>query len=377
MSQRHYDPFPVPMSAGTEKKTRKKRRWLRWLLACVALVLALLLASFGSVCLYMWLTGRQVDLTGREVTFPQLRADRENALSVPEIYAHCRPWVVSLDLSAPGSPNGFGTGFVLSSDGYILTCAHVIDEPNATIRATLSDGTVYDAQVVASDRQTDVGVLKIAALGLDAAQLGNSGQVVVGEQAITIGNPLGARFAASLTAGWISARERTVTIDNYMMTLFQFDAAVSPGNSGGPLFNSLGQVIGVVNAKVTEDKVEGIGFAIPIDLAVEVAEDLIQYGFVQQRPWLGVTVQESSGPPSHTLGVQVVDITPGSAAEAAGLQIGDWIVAFNGATTRTVAILNYAKDQCAVGDTVLMVVMRDGMMLDLPCTLQAMPSAVE
>ncbi len=377
MSDRHYDPFPVPMSAAYPPKKRKKRRLLRWLLAAVALLLALLLASFGSVCLYLWLSGRQVDLTGREITFPQLKADRENALSVPEIYVKCRPWVVNLDVQSPGQPGGFGTGIVLSSDGYILTCAHVLEGEEAAITAITADGRVFDAQVVATDRQTDVGVIKIAALGMEPALLGDSGQVVVGEQAITIGNPLGPRFASTLTAGWISARERLVTIDNYVMSLLQFDAAVSPGNSGGPLFNSLGQVIGMVNAKVTEDKVEGIGLAIPIDLALDVAEDLIQYGFVQQRPWLGVTVQDYSSTGTQTPGVLVSDITPGSAAEAAGLQVGDWIVAFNGETTRSSALLTYAKDKCAVGDTVLILVLREGALLDLPCTLQAMPSAID
>ncbi len=376
MSERQYDPFSVPMCTLQPEKKPKKRRWPGVFVRILAFLMAMFLTAFGSVCLYVWLTGRQIDLTGREIVFPQLKADRENALSAPEVYVKGRPWVVTLDVRCAGSPNGFGTGIVLSADGYILTCAHVIEGENAVITAETADGKIFDARVVARDSQTDVAVLKIAALGMDPARLGSSAQVVVGETAIAIGNPLGRRFAATFTAGWISARERVVTVGNNVMSLLQFDAAVSPGNSGGPLFNSLGQVIGMVNAKVDEDKVEGIGFAIPIDRAVEVAQDLIQYGYVQQRPWLGITVQEYAAT-AQQVSLQVVDITPGSSAEQAGMQIGDWIVAFNGITTRTTALLNFEKDKCAVGDTVLILVLRDGQLLDLPCTLQAMPGSVE
>ncbi len=377
MSERHYDPFGAAMAPALPPKKRKKRRVLRVLLPMLALLLVIALTSFSSICMYLWLTGRQVDLTGREIVFHQLKVDREQALSVPEIYEKCRPWVVTLDVRQPGQETGFGTGMVLTADGYILTCAHVIDLQQPRVTVVTADGSRFSARVVAIDRQTDVGVLKIDALGLSPAELGSSTQVVVGETAITIGNPLGSRFAASLTAGWISARERTVTIDNYVMTLFQFDAAVSPGNSGGPLFNSLGQVIGMVNAKVDEAGVEGIGFAIPIDQALEVAEDLIRYGFVQQRPWLGITVQEYTDSAGQAPGVLVVDISEGSAALAAGLQVGDWIVAFNGATTPTAALLNYEKDKCAVGDTAILSVLREGGWVDLECVLQAMPAAVD
>ncbi len=377
MSDRHYDPFGAPMCPLKPEKKRKKRRLARFFLGLTAFLLAMFLSAFGAVCLYTWLTGRQVSLAGRPITFPQLQADRENALSVPEVYAKCRPWVVNLTVRQPGqSASSFGTGIVLSSDGYILTCAHVIAGEGAVITAETADGTVFDAAVVATDRQTDVGVLKVTALGMEPALFGDSAQVVVGESAITIGNPLGNRFPASLTAGWISARERTVTVDNYVMTLLQFDAAVSPGNSGGPLFNALGQVIGMVNAKVDEDKVEGIGFAIPIDRALDVAEDLIEHGFVQQRPWLGITVQDYSAAVSQAPGLLVIEIDENSAAKAAGLQVGDWIVAFNGISTPTSALLNHYKDQCAVGDKVTLSVLRESGWVDLECVLQAMPGAI-
>lgn len=378
MSDRHYDPFGTPMCPlPPGKKPKKKRPVLRALLAGAGLLILLTAVSFGSVCMYVWFTGRQVDLTGRPITFHQIRADRENALSVPEVYDKCRPWTVTLDVRNASAGGGYGTGIVLSGDGYILTCAHVIDGENVSVIVETADGTAFDGQVVALDRQTDVGVLKIPALGMEPAVFGDSAQVIVGETAIALGNPLGRQFAASLTCGILSARERLVTIDNYVMSLLQFDASVSPGNSGGPLLNSLGQVIGMVNAKVDQEKVEGIGFAIPIDRALEVAEDLIEYGYVQQRPWLGITVQEVPRATTAAPAVMVIDVTPGGSAHQAGMQVGDWIVSFNGRLTSSSALLNYEKDRYQVGDTVEITVLREGVEVILTCVLQAMPAVVE
>lgn len=378
MSDRHYDPFGTAMCPlPPPKKVKKKRPVLRFLLRATALILLLATVSFASVCLYVWFTGRQVDLTGRPVTFHQIRADRENALSVPQVYDKCRPWTVTLDVRNASAGGGYGTGIVLTGDGYILTCAHVIDGENVSVIVETADGTAFDGQIVALDRQTDVGILKIAALGMEPAVFGDSAQVIVGETAIALGNPLGRQFAASLTCGILSARERLVTIDHYVMSLLQFDAAVSPGNSGGPLLNSLGQVIGMVNAKVDQEKVEGIGFAIPIDQALDVAEDLMEYGYVQQRPWLGITIQEVPRSTAASPALLVIDVTPGSSAHQAGMQEGDWILAFNGRLTSTSALLNYEKDQYAVGDTVEITILREGVEMTLTCVLQAMPAVVE
>lgn len=378
MSDRHYDPFGTAMCPlPPPQKVKKKRPVLRFLLRATALILLLATVSFASVCLYVWFTGRQVDLTGRPVTFHQIRADRENALSVPQVYDKCRPWTVTLDVRNASAGGGYGTGIVLTGDGYILTCAHVIDGENVSVIVETADGTAFDGQIVALDRQTDVGILKIAALGMEPAVFGDSAQVIVGETAIALGNPLGRQFAASLTCGILSARERLVTIDHYVMSLLQFDAAVSPGNSGGPLLNSLGQVIGMVNAKVDQEKVEGIGFAIPIDQALDVAEDLMEYGYVQQRPWLGITIQEVPRSTAASPALLVIDVTPGSSAHQAGMQEGDWILAFNGRLTSTSALLNYEKDQYAVGDTVEITILREGVEMTLTCVLQAMPAVVE
>ena len=200
MSDRHYDPFGTAMCPlPPPKKVKKKRPVLRFLLRATALILLLATVSFASVCLYVWFTGRQVDLTGRPVTFHQIRADRENALSVPQVYDKCRPWTVTLDVRNASAGGGYGTGIVLTGDGYILTCAHVIDGENVSVIVETADGTAFDGQIVALDRQTDVGILKIAALGMEPAVFGDSAQVIVGETAIALGNPLGRQFAASLT----------------------------------------------------------------------------------------------------------------------------------------------------------------------------------
>lgn len=378
MSDRHYDPFGTSMCPlPPAKKTKKRRPVLRFLLWSLLTAAVLTAVSFGSVCMYLWFTGHQVDLTGRPITFHQIRADRENALSVPEVYDQCRPWVVTLDVRNGSAGGGYGTGIVISADGYILTCAHVIEGENASVIVETADGSAFDGQIVALDRQTDVGILKIPALGMEPAVFGDSAQVIVGETAIALGNPLGRQFSASLTCGILSARERTVTIDNYVMTLLQFDAAVSPGNSGGPLLNSLGQVIGMVNAKVDQDKVEGIGFAIPIDQALDVAEDLIEYGYVQQRPWLGITIQEVSRATGAAPAIMVIDVTPGGSAHQASVQVGDWILAFNDKWISSSALLNYEKDQYKVGDSVELTVLREGVEMTLTCVLQAMPAVLE
>ena len=379
MNDRHYDPFGPGMARlpAPEPPKRRHRRPARWLAGVLLAGLLLTAFGLGSVCLYVWPTGRQVDRTGREIVFDQIRADRENALSVPAVDERCRPWVVTLQVRSAGGGGGFGTGIVLTADGYILTCAHVVDLSDPVISVETCDGSAFDGTVVARDRQTDVAVVHIPALGLESAELGSSGQTLVGETAIALGNPLGPQFSATLTCGILSARERTVTIDRYVMTLLQFDASVSPGNSGGPLLNSLGQVIGMVNAKVDDDQVEGIGFAIPIDQAVTVAQDLIRYGYVQQRPWLGITVRDRTDLSRGPEGVLVIDISPDSAAQAAGLQVGDWIIAVNGQSTPTSALLNYEKDKCAVGDRAELTVLREGQQLTLTCQLGAMPGTEE
>lgn len=374
---RHYDSFGRGMAVLPLPRRKRARRWRRvlaWAAGILGAMALLTAVAVGSVALYDWMTGRQVSLTGRKVTFAQVRADRENALSVPEIFEKCRGWVAEITVTFPDSV-AMGTGIVFSEDGYIVTCAHLLEGGAGTVEVKTVDGTTFPAQTVASDVQTDIAVLKVAARGMEPAELGYGGEVLVGETAVALGNPLGRGFSETLTVGVVSARERSVVVERYEMSLLQFDAAVNSGNSGGPLINSMGQVIGMVNAKITRDegaRVEGIGFAVPIDRVVEVSQDLIRYGFVQDRPWLGVVVTQYDG---EWPAVQVDSVTEDGAAERAGIRAGDWILAFNGVPITNYTVLNREKDRCAVGDTVVIVVRRNGTDLPVECTLMAMTEA--
>ena len=372
---RHFDPFSRPMGRPARRPAAKRTRWPLRVLTVLAAVLAVAAVSAATVYGMLRLSQRQVNVTGRRIVFHPVEKDSADALSLPELYEKCRPMVVNVTVQSEDAASS-GTGFVLTEDGYIATCAHVVTLPGAPITIGTCEGKPFPAVLAAYDSQTDIAVLKAEVFGLAAAELGISSEVVVGETAVTIGNPLGRNLGYTLTAGWISARERSITIGGRIMELVQFDAAVNSGNSGGPLLNSRGQVIGMVNAKIERDgaePVEGLGFAIPVDRVAQVAQDLIQYGFVQDRPWLGIVVQNPPEGSSQT-GLLVLEVSPGSAAEQAGLQAGDWLTAFNGVSARSSAVLNHLKDQCAVGDTVTLTVRRDGAVLSLTCLLGAMPA---
>lgn len=258
---------------------------------------------------------------------------------------------------------GAGSGVIVSSDGYIATNNHVIDGASG-ITVTLSDGTEYSAELIASDSKTDLAVIKINAEGLTPAVFGSSSELCVGEPVIAIGNPLG-ELGGTVTSGIISALDREVTIDGQSMTLLQTDASVSPGNSGGGLFNSSGELIGIVNAKSASENAEGLGFAIPSDTAKEVIEQLIAFGYVQGRVSLGLSLVDindwatANSYRVSTYGVYVLSVTEGSAAEKAGFQSGDRLVSLDGTEFTTSAELTALLDSYEIGDTVTFIVSRN------------------
>lgn len=259
---------------------------------------------------------------------------------------------------------GAGSGVIISSDGYIVTNNHVIEGSNS-IKVTLRNGNSYDATLVGTDSQADVAVVKIDATGLQAAAMGDSDSLVVGETAVAIGNPLG-ELGGTVTDGIISALDREISLDGETMNLLQTNAAINPGNSGGGLFNSQGQLVGIVVAKSSGEDVEGLGFAIPINDVKTVVDELMQYGYVRGRVALGFSVVDITSATVarmyrvNYLGAYVASVTSGSSAETAGLEAGDYIASVNGTKVSSSEDLESIKSSLSVGDTVTMEVYRSG-----------------
>lgn len=269
--------------------------------------------------------------------------------------------------SAPAA----GSGFILTSDGYILTNYHVIENANS-ITVTLYNEESYTGTLVGGDEDNDVAVVKIDAKGLTPVVLGTSSDLRVGESVCAIGNPLG-ELTFTLTTGIVSALERPIaTESNRVQNMIQTDCAVNAGNSGGPLFNPNGEVVGIVSAKYASSGVEGLGFAIPIDDVTEIISELMAHGYVTGRPYLGIqtsTLSESDIQRFHlTTGAYVDVVAPGSCAERAGLQVGDIITAIDGTAIENSTDLVTAKDNYKAGDTVSLAVYRDGQTLTVSLT---------
>ena len=272
--------------------------------------------------------------------------------------------------------SGAGSGVVISSDGYILTCAHVVSGAS-NITVTIGD-TDYPATVVGEDDTSDVAVLKIDATDLTPATVGNSDSLAVGESVLAVGNPLG-ELGGTVTSGIVSALNRSVTIQGTSstntMSLIQMDASVSPGNSGGGLFNMNGELIGLVNAKSSSSDAEGLGFAIPINDAIKVAQDLLENGYVSGRPYMGITylavtdAQTAAQLNVNAYGVYVVDVAQGGPADKAGLKTGDRIVSIDGTEIAQKDDLGTLIQQHAAGDTLSITVAREGQMQTVSLTL--------
>ena len=272
--------------------------------------------------------------------------------------------------------SGAGSGVIISSDGYILTCAHVVDGAS-TITVTIGD-TDYTATLVGEDTTSDIAVIKIDADGLTPATVGNSDSLKVGQSVMAVGNPLG-ELGGTVTGGMISALNRSVTIQGSSsvntMSLIQMDASVSPGNSGGGLFNMNGELVGIVNAKSSSSDAEGLGFAIPINDAIKVAQELLENGYVTGRPYLGITylavtdAQTASQLGVNAYGVYVVEVVKGGPAEKAGLQAGDRIVSVDGTEIASKDDLGTLMQKHAAGDTLSITIARDGQMQTVNVTL--------
>ncbi|MFV0479471.1 MAG: S1C family serine protease [Anaerorhabdus sp.] len=258
---------------------------------------------------------------------------------------------------------GAGSGVIISEDGYIVTNNHVIEDSDQ-ITVILSDGVEYEAQLIGADVSNDLAVIKIEEENLSAVTFGDSDEIVVGEAVLAIGNPLG-EFGGSITDGIISATERTITIDSQVIEVLQTNAAVSPGNSGGGLFNSQGELIGIVNAKSSGDDVEGIGFAIPSNDVKDIVTQLIENGYVTDRATLGISISMASSE-----GALIAEVQSGSAAERAGLRANDLIVAIGGVEIEDYYELKAELLDYNVGDEVEITIIRDNRTTTVTCTLQ-------
>lgn len=280
-----------------------------------------------------------------------------------------------------------GTGFIVSEDGYIITNYHVIEDArkrDAEVNVILYSGESYTATIVGYEaNDSDIAVLKIDATGLNPVTLGDSGEIQVGEPVYAVGNPLG-ELTYTMTDGMISALDREIsntdayTGETKTVNMFQISAAVNSGNSGGPVYNERGEVVGVVTAKYSSSGVEGLGFAIPINDAVSIANDIIENGYVSGKPWLGVNVQSMPQNVANYYNVPagslVVFLEPGKCSELAGVRVGDIITGVDEYEVRGNSELKAALKNYKGGDAILLTVFRNGEYTSITVTLdEAVP----
>ncbi len=299
----------------------------------------------------------------------------ENSYALSTVVSSVRPSIVCVNVTVPSQTIDYGfthyqteaststgSGIIWSEDGYIITNQHVIEYAqqykNAFITILFDDGTEADATLIAADSQTDLALIKVEGTEkLPAVTIGSSADLVVGETAIAIGNPLGVEYANSVTVGIVSGLNRQVSGENGVSTMIQTDAAVNPGNSGGALVDASGKDIGVVSAKISSTEVEGIGFAIPIDDAIQIVTNLKEHGYVKDRPATGIAagteITESLARRYRLpVGLYVTAITPGSGAELAGIEKYDILLSFDGKSVKTLNEIEAIKKNHKVGDTV-------------------------
>ena len=383
---------PLPGRGAPPERPRKHRRRGLWIFL---IGLAVVLGIAAGVLVWSWLSpGRILDRfeywydygweedaeASGEITIPtyptgegatlEVETDRGPELTAQEIYRRVNPSVVTVLAQLDGSVS-VGTGVIFRSDGYILTNHHVL-AGGRDCSITLDTGQSYEARYVAGDERNDLAVLKVELTGLPAATFGDSDQLAVGDRVYAIGNPLGVELRGTLTDGIVSAINRDVWVDGRTMTLIQTNAALNSGNSGGPLINAYGQVVGINTIKMSSSysNIEGLGFAIPSASIRRLVNDLLTYGEVQPEPTFGVTVNQLGTWLEEDLrGIQVIDVTAGSAADLAGIRTGDFILSAAGTPVNSSQDLLRVRRGLYVGDQVTMEIWRDGQRLEVTLEL--------
>lgn len=364
----------------------------------IVITLAVALASFGAGSLYTsysWIQDQNQNIVAQSngatsegesnkpmTNVSQIAAKKDGTvLSVSEVANLAADSVVEITTETVTNDmfmrqyvtEGAGSGVIISADGYIATNNHVI-EGASKITVRLTDGKEYKATLIGTDAQTDIAVIKIEGVTLQPVTMGNSNQIAVGDTAIAIGNPLG-ELGGTVTNGIISALDREIVLENQTMTLLQTNAAINPGNSGGGLFNDKGELIGLVVAKSSGSNVEGLGFAIPADVVKEVVDSIINVGYVQGRPVLGVSVVNIDSAQLayqyrvSRMGVYIAGLTDGTKAASSGLQVGDCIVAVGDTEITSTSDLTKILQGYNVGDKVNVTVSRNGKLLSLQVEL--------
>ena len=290
-----------------------------------------------------------------------------------DLYTECSPYVVGIMALYDDKPTsyGWGTGIIINESGYVITNAHVIAEADKC-SVILNDGTEYNALLVGSDAKTDLAVLKIKALGLVAAEFGDSDELMIGDGVVAIGNPLSMELSGTFTNGIISAFNRSVSYSGTDIPLIQTNTALNEGNSGGPLINMYGQVIGVTNMKMSTQygvTIEGIAFAIPSTTVKTVADSIIANGKVVGRPGIGITcgsvpeaAKEQYGLPD---GLYITEVSEGSDAKAKGILPGDVLTHINGKAVFTTEDVLVIRDEHKIGDSLRFTIYRDGKTFDV------------
>lgn len=305
----------------------------------------------------------------------ELEPQEEEALTLQQLYDKCADSVVALTGHIDGESGYYwGTGVIISEDGLILTNAHIIDGCDSA-EVTLYNNENYEAKLVGADALSDLAVLKIDAKDLPYATFGDIGTLAVGDHVAAIGNPLGETFRSTLTDGIISAISRGLNYNGHTMNLLQTNTAINEGNSGGPLFNMYGQVIGITNMKMMSyySSIEGIGFAIPSTTVKTVVDSLVKYGEVKGRPSIGITVgtvpENAASYYDIPSGLYISSVVENSDAAEKGIQVGDILTAVNGSPVYTTQDVAAIKDALSVGDTMHLSIWRNGETLEFDVLL--------
>jgi len=380
----------------TETSTEKKQKMISFKSVAILLIVCMVISSFSGIIGYSIISNYFNDNTDKLTTTDinstsdtqdtdeltensELKIDNQStdtastsSLSVSQIAEKAADSIVEITTETVVTSTfmqqyvseGAGSGVIISTDGYIATNNHVIaDASNITVK--LRNGTEYTSTLIGTDSESDIALIKIDATDLTAAIFGDSSKLVVGELAVAIGNPLGS-LGGTVTDGIISALDRTIEIDNVEMTLLQTNAAINPGNSGGGLFNEFGELIGIVNAKSSGTGIEGLGFAIPINIAKNVINSIYEFGYVRGRIDDGIDVIDITDTATawsyrvSTLGLYILSVDEGSNAEDAGIKSGDRIISVNGTDISSSDDYSKVLNELSIGDNIEMKLSRNG-----------------